>query len=735
MNDHTYKYLITDAEQSIRQRNLGAAMASLNGASMLLKDVRSQNDLEQLRSSYAMMLTYFEQGASDPSRGEQYERFLKRCEEICSRLQWVGMAQGSGHFASLHKEVCSRFGEALSISEVPELRTVAPKDLFDLICVAGPFSTDDTKTLMGLLSAQEVALDSRCMAVSALTLSCLTFFDEQKLRILVNEAHSMDVALQVRALVGLVLVVVTHSERIGRLPELSARLQLMLDEGEYVAHLEEIQMQFLLTLDTKRIDKRLNEEIIPRIFKRLKDRKFDESLNLADLDADLADSDLNPQWGGKMAKDEELKNYMKDFMSLQSRGADLYMGAFRNLKTRLRFFDTAANWFSPFSLNHPDLPAESRKSPFTAMMLKAEGLCDTDKFAFCFMSDMFPAEQRKAMQQKLPEGMVEAAMSDMEERGNTDFRSYDFKHAMRAYIQDFYRFFQLFTYRSDFTNPFQHELMLCDVPAFADAFSQREKIERLADYVFDDHSYQLAHHLFSMIPQKQRSAQCWQKMGYCMEFLKQTEEAVTCYGQAIRIQPQSEWALRRLAMCLRRVGKYAEAELHLMELETLCPDDTEVAMLLAECFIHEKIFDEAFKRLFKADYLQPDSPKAKRALAWCSLLSGKFEQAERHYAAILANEHLRTPSDFLNAGHTAWLLGDVKKAVERYRQAKGLMNRKTEVQRGHGAAQAEEKAQGGASARVLFEDDADFLCSMGKTSDVLQMMADLVDGGYAEERE
>ena len=158
-------------------------------------------------------------------------------------------------------------------------------------------------------------------------------------------------------------------------------------------------------------------------------------------------------------------------------------------------------------------------------------------------------------------------------------------------------------------------------------------------------------------------------------------------------------------------------------------------MLLADCFIHEKIFDEAFKRLFKADNLHPDSPKAKRALAWCSLWSGNFEQAERHYAAILANEHLRTPSDFLNAGHTAWLLGDVKKAVERYRQAKGLMNRNTEVQRGHGATQAEEKPQGGVSARVLFEDDADFLCSMGKTSDELQMMADLVDGGYAEERE
>ena len=63
------------------------------------------------------------------------------------------------------------------------------------------------------------------------------------------------------------------------------------------------------------------------------------------------------------------------------------------------------------------------------------------------------------------------------------------------------------------------------------------------------------------------------------------------------------------------------------------------------------------------------------------------------------------------------------------------MNRNTEVQRGHGATQAEEKTQGGVSARVLFEDDADFLCSMGKTSDELQMMADLVDGGYAEERE
>ena len=78
-------------------------------------------------------------------------------------------------------------------------------------------------------------------------------------------------------------------------------------------------------------------------------------------------------------------------------------------------------------------------------------------------------------------------------------------------------------------------------------------------------------------------------------------------------------------------------------------------------------FDEAFKFLFKANYLLPDGAMTERALAWCSLLTKKYEQAETYYAKVLAHEP--TAADYLNAGHAAWLQGKVALAVERYRKA------------------------------------------------------------------
>ena len=54
-------------------------------------------------------------------------------------------------------------------------------------------------------------------------------------------------------------------------------------------------------------------------------------------------------------------------------------------------------------------------------------------------------------------------------------------------------------------------------------------------------------------------------------------------------------------------------------------------------------------------------------LAWCSLLTGKYEQAEKYYLKVIGNQP--TQADWLNAGHTAWLMKQIPLAIERYRKA------------------------------------------------------------------
>jgi tetratricopeptide (TPR) repeat protein len=80
-----------------------------------------------------------------------------------------------------------------------------------------------------------------------------------------------------------------------------------------------------------------------------------------------------------------------------------------------------------------------------------------------------------------------------------------------------------------------------------------------------------------------------------------------------------------------------------------------------------KNYSEALKYYFKADYLEPESHKAWRAIAWCSFLTGKYDQARHYYKKIMDNQP--QTQDFLNAGHTEWALQNIRKALTFYQSA------------------------------------------------------------------
>lgn len=701
MND-TYKYLLEDATNALHGGNLLSVLSSLKGAATCLQLTNETEELQQMSDTYDMLLSYYIKGADDPSRTKIYNGLMRRSYELRNALLRKGtIAANDSHFASTYSTLERLYGQNPSVLTLSASGKIDYRSLFDVLVTSPSLSQPEEEWLGNFLSHEENPLELRCIALSALTLSGMLYFDIAKFHLLYNAAHSDECMLRVRAVTGLAFMVYTHQDSLDFYPEVNARLMLWMDEKGVAEELEDLQTQLFLTLDTKKLDRKLNEELMPKIMKKIKDASKELPENIQDLHDGLMDPELNPEWNKQGG--EELSKMFKEFSDLQQKGADLYMGSFKNLKQRFPFFNYAVNWFYPFSFNHPDIPADCRKNPFLTLSLKAATLCDSDLYSLCLISQLTSSPDISALREKMPEEML-TELTATANGPDIPGRTADFKTALRSYVQGFYRFCNLYTFRKDYPNPFTENLFLGEAEPFDYIFLGSSTVGRLADFVFKDESYNLALHLYTYIPQDQRNALVWQKMGFCCEKNKDFSRAADFYNEALEKDPEATWTKRRLAECLKRDGRTAEAELYLLELEQTNTDDVRVAMLLAECFIEEKLYDEAFKRLFKVDYLSPDNLHAKRAIAWCSLVTGKLEQATKYYGQLAESTKGLTSSDWLNLGHTHWLSGQTAKAVEDYSRS----------------------LKEGQSPYELFDSDHFMLLEAGKSQEEMQMMLDAV---------
>lgn len=673
MSDLTYTYLLADARHALEARRLYSALSSLRGLAALLRDTAHADELDTLISSYAIMLDYMERGASDPERSKLYRNFTRRAWEISDALARRGqLSDDTAFYTTSRATLTTLLGHEPQLADL--LRPDAPvRNVFDALWTSGPWTADDEATVAVYLGASEVCDDFKLVALSAVTLSAMSFFDIAKVRTLIALIASPDLAQRVRALVGLTFVLMLHPDRLMAYPDELASLTFLTGgDPHFAADIETLQTQLFLSLETKRIERDLQEKLIPKVMKRIEHLRLDRSLGLDDLKDKLASADLNPEWEAD-GSSSELEKYMSEFVELQQRGADMYMSSFKMFKQRFPFFRAACNWFYPFTLSHPDVPEAARHSDTLRLMLHGPGLCDSDKFSFAFMAAQLPGTENFTMPGSdgtmgMNSDDVNEVIEGVKQEQQIDTREGRVRELMRSYVQGFYRFTQLYYHRESFADPFKANPFLADLPPYAHLLSDKRFVERMAEVAFKDKAYALALSLFRRISADDLSAGQWQKMGYSAEQAGDLDLALTAYGMANDIKPSSPWTLRHLAGVLRQTGSYESALVTYQSLAEILPDDASVAMRQAECLIHLKRYDEAFKFLFKADYLSEGPSPALRALGWCSLLTGKTEQAEKYYRRVI-DEQQPGPTDWLNAGHVAWLSGHVGDAIARYRKA------------------------------------------------------------------
>lgn len=659
-------------------------------------------NFSEVRSAYSYMLEYMRMGMPDPNREKLYNELVGKCFILNDRAalnnkeskatlyrQYLNRYAGSNDTAQLHMRIAENHANYSVVHMIPspESKSVAKKlqqeheqllrEIFYRIWTSSNWNSQTSDDIWGLLTDSEISINDRATFVSAITLGLLNCFEPQKIATLCRLSFSDEAEISTRALIGIVLILSVYEHRIAYFPELTFALQTLGDSDRIKQRMHNIQIQLLRCRETQKIDRKMRDEIIPAM---LKNPHLGTGKLGMDIMSEIDEEEKNPEWK-EWLENDNIKDKLNEMAKWQMEGADVYMSTFSQLK-RFPFFEEMCNWVRPFDTDVPQiadlLPQNSNKKSLFGAICSSRFFCNSDKYSFCFTFEQVPVEQRNMMMQQL--GEEKEIASEGPETLSKAQKDKDAEHIGNQYIQDLYRFFKLSRYKKQFIDPFTLSLNILENSHLAFMINDPDAIMHTFNYLIDKEYYSEAYNAGLLLEKESRTynADFYQKMGYSLQKEGKYREAAGYYTKADIISPDSLWTMKHIAQCYRLLGEYENAlQYHNAALE-VAPDNISLLLQTGECLAILKRYDEAFEHFFKVEYLAPESPQAWRAIAWCSFLNGKEEQARHYYAKLLAHKKAKF-EDYINAGHTEWIAKKPQQAVELYKKAAELRGNTADV--------------------------------------------------------
>jgi tetratricopeptide (TPR) repeat protein len=649
----------------------------------LLDDSRTpfyQDELQELEETYKQLLHYYIAGSKDPMQTKIYNETLASAYQLSDKIvQKRQSADAPDLYYSiqrahhLHPENIARLSDSIcsayELENIPAAET-SLASLFKLIWTTLFLSEDDTKSLRDILTLKGektggVAANRmtilNCQIVSALFLGLQSFFDKRKLCLLIDAAENADEEVQIRAYTGILITLYLYQDRMDCYPDLTHRLAHLAEKPAFKKIVYLLIIRFILSRETEKISSKLKNEIIPEMMKL--HPKFNPRTSFKDFSAEYIENEMNPEWLDKFA-DTSLGKKIEEFNKLQEEGADVMHSTFIHLKS-FPFFHEISNWFMPFNSGYSSLSDEDALIKSLEIITSIGFMCNSDLFSFYFSIQQIPEASRRMMI-----GQLESQMMEVKKQKSAELQTRD-NHTERIigqYIQDLYRFFKLYPRRGEFFDIFTKKLDFQNLSILQPYFSDKEDLLNIAEYYLHKNYFEDALTLYErLLDTSEGDETLFQKMGYCRQMTGDHEGALREYTRAEFINPDSKWLLRRMAQCCRALKKPEKAIRYYLHYERLDPNDLSVSLNIGSCYLEMKNYPEALKYYFKVDYLDPNSGKALRPIAWCSFLTGKLNQAQDYYTKIIR----RNPDypDFMNAGHTEWVLQNIQGALHFYRQS------------------------------------------------------------------
>jgi tetratricopeptide (TPR) repeat protein len=630
-----------------------------------------QNKLNELQDTYRYMLGYYVEGSEDPMQQQIYAGIRTGVYELADRVRHDALTPES----PTEYYACVRLA-AGSPPDMDDLLTglQGQYDIDDLdkynmsneyVFVSlwtTPFLADRDAAATGrALKSDTMPVVTKCQIVSALLLGLQACFDVKKLYLLFDAAGQDDEEVRIRAYISICVTLDTYAKRTGYYPGIAHRLEILAETPEFKRILQAICLRFILSRETEKVSFRLRDEILPEIMKFAV--RNNPEFGLTDF-ADSAADDMNPEWSG-MLKNSSLVKKIEEYSSLQEEGIDVMHSTFIELK-HFPFFRSIGNWFLPFMHKQSLFTAQSEIRPVTVEALRqASFICNSDKYSLFFSLSQMPERHRMMMTMQL-----DSQLTAMNEQNETGLKSRHNKvqNITGQYVQDLFRFYKLYARRKEFTDIFKASPEFHNLPILKPYLSDPETLLNIAELYLRKNYFENALSIYEqLIVHEPGDEMLYQKLGYCKQMSGNIQGALNDYLRSEILNPDSKWLIRRIGNCYKALQQPEKALEFYLRYEKMTPDNTQSLTLIGHCHIDLHDYAEALKYYFKANYIDPDNVKVWRAIAWCSFLSGKYEQAQNYYQKILDKDP--QTQDYLNAGHTEWVLGNRKDMLLYYRIA------------------------------------------------------------------
>lgn len=689
--------------------------------------------IEQDITTYGYLQQFMRQGVNDPQRVALFKQLRCKAWEMADALRAALLDEVSASaYHQLRKsrrndafqwESCIKAlvnfqdeigvfqlmgdkGNRADMEQAMQRHEQQLQKFFNYVWTTDTWHAQDREGAQALLQNVGVPEADVCLLVSAVTLGLMQRWDEIKMNWLIDAAMHTNPVVAVRAWVGVVLVIQTHPQRLACYPNLQARFHLLCDHPQVSELISIVYLQLLQSRETDKVNRTMNEEIMPEVIKNVKQQiqrfKVDEG--------SLEENDLNPDW-----EKPELTDKIQQIAQLMQEGADVYLGTFQHAKNG-PFFQTLWHWFYPYTPFHSAVmryEGLNRSLSPLQLLIQNTGLCDSDKYSFCSMLQTVPAQMQNEMLSGMGFDQWDEINGDPEMLKEMTERSRRPQVICQQYLQNLFRFYRYYVWHDEFVNPFKGNLQLHRIAGLDRALKRSGNLRIIANFLLKYEHYDEALELYRLYMEYHDrevgivDADFFQKMGFCYQKLKQYAEAIDAYRKADALNPNHLWTIRHLAACYRQLKDYATAvELYNKALEVE-PENQNLLMLTANCLAQMGEHLEALKLFFKLDYLHPGNLKTMRAIGWCLFVSNQIEKAENYCRKVLAMTPQAT--DYLNAGHIAWVAGHMNVAAEFYTKANEACGSHNEFLQ-------------------LFAADRDELTVRGISQDDITLMMDLVMG-------
>lgn len=594
---------------SLTDKNLGRALAQLK---IIARPVH-ERELSDIEDNYRSMLSYKFNGIEDPDGDNIYNHLVKRAyeliDDICAEYMPTDYSQNEV-FSMLWN--CFRYG-------------------------------DEQVNYCRVMNEQGTSLNN-CIAVSAVTLSCLRILDEPKLHCLLDFCDNADKKTMARALTGLVLCLIKHNKRIQYYPAVNNRLNLLFDNPEKVSLARQIVKHFVRCRENVRITKDIKDNILPTLSKLAPDIK-----NKVKEDFDSDDYEENMYEVQDMIQESGIADKMQAYSELQLQGSDINYSTFCSLK-KFGFFQNIDSWFMPFYRENPSIAAlfsQTDGLSFLDFLAGSSFLCDSDKYSFCVNLTMVPDDMRKPMQKQL---QAQIGGVPEFEAGKDDMVLYT-----NRYMQDIYRFYKLYRNKEFFDDIFALgcDIYNMDFYRFIDA--DGTFLTELADFYLSKELYETALGAYKIIIENSTpDIELYKKMAFCLQKNSFYTQAADYYLKIDLMDSGNVAVLKKLGYCYRKAGNFEKALKYYRQAEERETDNLNLLFNIALCLTELREFAKALNYFYKIDYLYPDSERSVKMNLYfghCLWATGDKKAAMAHYLKVAPKDRLEdnlrlAPCDF-----------------------------------------------------------------------------------------